>query len=149
VKSDRFSRSIQLKISILLTFMWKSQQPHWEEKYVQRLRTEEDRHYINKQRFLFFILNATPKKVWNNVVERNISNNVVDSFLYIYFDWKVCNRCTGTDRCWRFHKFEAPRFAENWHMKVLRLSALRTGDLYPRRYLWYSFLLDAESNPGP
>jgi hypothetical protein len=28
-------------------------------------------------------------------------------------------------------------------MKVVRLSALRTGRLYPRRYLWYSFLLEA------
>ena len=30
-----------------------------------------------------------------------------------------------------------------------RLSALRTGRLYPRKCSWYSFLLDAESTPGP
>jgi len=30
-----------------------------------------------------------------------------------------------------------------------RLSALRTGRLYPRKYSWYSFLLEAESTPGP
>jgi len=30
-----------------------------------------------------------------------------------------------------------------------RLSALRTGRLYPRKYSWYSFLLEAESAPGP
>ena len=29
-----------------------------------------------------------------------------------------------------------------------RLSALRTGRLYPRKYSWYSFLLEAESTPG-
>ena len=29
------------------------------------------------------------------------------------------------------------------------LSALRTGRLYPRKYSWYSFLLEAESTPGP
>ena len=34
-------------------------------------------------------------------------------------------------------------------MKVVRLSALRTGRLYPRKYPWYSFLLEAESTPGP
>jgi len=35
-------------------------------------------------------------------------------------------------------------------MKVVRLSALRTGRLYPpRKYSWYSFLLEAESTPGP
>ena len=30
-----------------------------------------------------------------------------------------------------------------------RLSALRTGRLYRRKRSWYSFLLEAESNPGP
>jgi len=30
-----------------------------------------------------------------------------------------------------------------------RLSALRTGRLYPRKYSWYSFLLGADSTPGP
>ena len=29
------------------------------------------------------------------------------------------------------------------------LSALRTGRLYPRKYSWYSFLLETESTPGP
>jgi len=31
-------------------------------------------------------------------------------------------------------------------MKVVRLSALCTG--HPRKYSWYSFLLEAESTPG-
>jgi len=30
-----------------------------------------------------------------------------------------------------------------------RLSALRTGRFYPRKYSWYSFVLEAESTPGP
>ena len=30
-----------------------------------------------------------------------------------------------------------------------RLSALSTGHLYPMKYIWYSFLLEAESTPGP
>ena len=31
-----------------------------------------------------------------------------------------------------------------------RLSALRTSRLYPpRKYSWYSFMLEAESTPGP
>jgi len=34
-------------------------------------------------------------------------------------------------------------------MKMLKLSAVRTGLLYPpRKYFWYSFLLEAESTLG-
>jgi len=31
---------------------------------------------------------------------------------------------------------------------VVRLSALLTGRLYPSKYTWYSFMLEAESTPG-
>jgi hypothetical protein len=34
-------------------------------------------------------------------------------------------------------------------MNVARLLALCTGQLYPRKYSWYSFLLETESIPGP
>jgi hypothetical protein len=43
-------------------------------------------------------------------------------------------------------KVEASRVFQNWHIKVARLSALRIG--IPRENLWYSFLLEAESNLG-
>jgi hypothetical protein len=32
---------------------------------------------------------------------------------------------------WEFQEAEAPRFQENWHMMVVRLSALRSGRVYP------------------
>jgi hypothetical protein len=39
---------------------------------------------------------------------------------------------------------------DNRHINVARLSALRTGSLYPsRNYSWYTFLLEAESTEGP
>jgi len=38
---------------------------------------------------------------------------------------------TGLERPGGFQKVEAPRFQDNWHMKVLRLSALHTGHFYP------------------
>jgi hypothetical protein len=42
------------------------------------------------------------------------------------------------------------RFSDNWHMKVARISAPCTVCLYPpRRYSWYSFLLEAKLIPGP
>ena len=45
---------------------------------------------------------------------------------------------TGLDRPWGFQEVEAPRFQDSRLMKVVRLSALRTGRLYPlpRRNAW-------------
>jgi len=34
------------------------------------------------------------------------------------------NPCTGLEKPWRFQEFEDPRFHDNRHMKVVRLSAL-------------------------
>jgi hypothetical protein len=52
----------------------------------------------------------------------------------------------------RSRKLRLPELLENRHMKVTRLSALRTGQFYPppppRIYLWYSYLLENESTPG-
>ena len=42
------------------------------------------------------------------------------------------NPITGLDKPWWFQKFEAARFQDNRHMKVVRFSALRTGRLYPQ-----------------
>jgi hypothetical protein len=56
---------------------------------------------------------------------------------------------TGMDRPRGFQEAEAPRFKDNRHMKVVGLSALRTGRLYPNKYSCYSFLLGYESIPGP
>ena len=40
------------------------------------------------------------------------------------------NPFTSLDRPWGFQEIEAPRFQDNQHMKVVRLSALRTGRVY-------------------
>ena len=45
------------------------------------------------------------------------------------------NPITGPDRPWGFQKVEAPRFQDNRHMKVVRLSVLRAGRLYPQEML--------------
>jgi len=42
------------------------------------------------------------------------------------------NPVTGLDRPRRFQEVEAPRFQDNRHIKVVRLSALCTGRLYPQ-----------------
>jgi hypothetical protein len=46
-------------------------------------------------------------------------------------------------------RFRLPDFHDIRHMKVVRLSASRTGRLYPQERSWYSFSLGAESSPGP
>jgi hypothetical protein len=50
---------------------------------------------------------------------------------------------TGLYRPLRFQEVEVLRFPDNRHMKVVRLSALRTSRLYP------PFLLETESTLGP
>ena len=40
------------------------------------------------------------------------------------------NPIMGLDKTWGFQEAEVPRFQDNRHMKVVKLSALRTGRLY-------------------
>jgi hypothetical protein len=41
------------------------------------------------------------------------------------------NPWSGLDRPWGFQEVEVPRFQDNWHMKVVMLSVLRSDPLYP------------------
>ena len=47
------------------------------------------------------------------------------------------NPITALDRPWGFQEVEAPRFQDNRHMKVVGLSALHTGRLYPQEMIKY------------
>jgi len=42
------------------------------------------------------------------------------------------NPTTGLERPWDFQEADDPRFQDNRHIKVVMLSALRTGRLYPQ-----------------
>jgi hypothetical protein len=62
---------------------------------------------------------------------------------------KAKQSITGLDRPRGFQEVEAPGFHDSQHMKVVRLSAYAPAAFTPRKYFWYSFLLEAESTPGP
>jgi hypothetical protein len=56
---------------------------------------------------------------------------ILNAFLRSYSMQELSNPITGLDRPLGFQEVEAPRFLDNRHMKVVRLSALRTGRVYP------------------
>jgi hypothetical protein len=52
-------------------------------------------------------------------------------FCFLIIKVKVSNSCRGLDRSRAFQEVEAPKFQDNRHLKVVRLSAVCTGLLYP------------------
>jgi len=53
------------------------------------------------------------------------------SWTIVMFSKRYSNPIIGLERPRGFQEDEAPRFQENHYMKVVRLSSLRTGRLYP------------------
>jgi hypothetical protein len=92
-----------------------------EQNYERRILTEDD---------------ATGK--WIRLQNDGLFNSKLASKIK-----RFINLITGLDRPLGFQEFEAPRFLDNRHMKVVRLSALRTGRLF------FSYGSTALYGPGP
>ena len=108
--------------------------------------------------------------------DSSVSKLWVIQTCFFFFDGTSCDQDWRQSWLFQFHNstltfscskskafplqaWRALRFPGGWgsqisrqsaHECVKRLSALRTGRLYPHmKYSWYSFLLVAESTPGP
>ena len=55
----------------------------------------------------------------------------------------------GKGKATPLREVKAPRFEDNRHMKVQACQPYPPAIFTPRKYSWYSFLLEAESTPGP
>jgi len=90
-----------------------------------RLRVKDTNRPFHKHNLWFYFYSKT-----------NQIHNISNLFYFgttLYMFWTVkSSSITGLDRPWGFQEVEAPRFQDNRHMNVGRLSALRTGRLYSK-----------------
>jgi hypothetical protein len=63
----------------------------------------------------------------------------------------ICDVKQALYRPLGLQEVETLRLLDSLHMKVIRLTALRTGRMYPptRKFSWYSFLTKAEATREP
>jgi hypothetical protein len=74
-------------------------------------------------------------KIYDRILKSSNNYDLVTSFSGLLFTRSKKRQsfpATGLDRPLGFQEFEAPEFLDNRHVKVVRLSALCTGRLYPQ-----------------
>jgi len=87
------------------------------------------------------IINKDKRETWRSRWSERPQLNR-ESVSYAHSVWTVkwdYSKCKGKaipiqawTEPWGFQEDEAPRYQDKWHMKVVRLSALCTGQLYPQ-----------------
>ena len=67
---------------------------------------------------------------WCNIKVNTIDMKVCHSLVDVKVKVRVKQSLSGLDMARGFQEVEAPRLQENWHMNLVRLSALCTGHLH-------------------
>ena len=81
---------------------------------------------VSKLLFTSTVLELLDTSLYNLPHCRVGARNDLNSPTFLHLVWKQ-----GMDRRWGFQEVQAPKFQDNWHMKV-RLLASCTGHLYPQ-----------------
>ena len=80
--------------------------------------------FANRGHYYMFCLVINHHK-GDTSLRYNYENNQQDAL------YRQSNPTTGLDRPWGFQEVETPRFQDNRHKKMVKLSALGTGRIYP------------------
>jgi hypothetical protein len=85
-----------------------------------------------------------------NMCDSNMHGERIKTAIYLIIQpWKSIPYSV-LDRPLRFQEVEASKFQDSRHMKAGKVvSPTHRSTLPPRKYSWYSFLLQAELTKGP
>jgi hypothetical protein len=96
----------------------------WELRFMEDMGPQPITSHCQWANYRMCIVLLTDSTASNGSSEREITIRRIFEYRYI-----KSNPITGLDRPWGFQEIEVPRFQDNRHIKVVRLSAVRTGRL--------------------
>ena len=118
-------------------------------KFVIRHQNEGETHVRKKDKIVLkYVKVRIREKEIHSIRNNNSNQNLLFPHLLFYSIYRAAMEKAMPLQAQRVPGGWSSQIHDNRHIKAIRLSALRTGRLYPRKYLWYSFLSEAESTPG-